>query len=158
MAEGFIICGCAIYIEQDKEGGRDLYLEAESKSEMEFLKNKLYNYWFWKHYAWIWNTFSKWPLWLRILCISELGLTMSYKKWFYGITRGCQIVWIWALLWPLCESSILALAWSSGWTRFSAEFQYGPPASLVSWELYVIGRKWVSPFVSNSGMSWEISV
>lgn len=43
MAEGFITCGCTIYIEQDKEGGRDLYLEAESKTEMEFWKRKLYN-------------------------------------------------------------------------------------------------------------------
>lgn len=43
MAEGFITCGCAIYIEQDKEGGRDIYLEAESKSEMEFWKHKRYN-------------------------------------------------------------------------------------------------------------------
>lgn len=43
VAEGFITCGCAIYIEQDKEGGRDLYLEAESKSEMGFWKHELYN-------------------------------------------------------------------------------------------------------------------
>lgn len=38
VAEGFITCGCAIYIEQDKEGGLDLYLEVESESEMEFWK------------------------------------------------------------------------------------------------------------------------
>lgn len=58
MAEGFITSGCDIYIEQDKGGGRDLYLEAESNSEIECWKYKLCKNWFWKYYALIWNFFQ----------------------------------------------------------------------------------------------------
>lgn len=57
MAEGFITSGCDIYIEQDKGGGRDLYLEAESENEVEFWKHKLCNNCFLKYYALIWNIF-----------------------------------------------------------------------------------------------------
>lgn len=64
-AEGSITCGCAVYIEQNKGGGRDLYLEAESKSKIEFWKHELHNNWFWQHYALLWNIFFKWPLWSK---------------------------------------------------------------------------------------------